>query len=112
MPGIYHYRFKNLFFVGFGRICFKRIYAGKNGKMENCNKNSFNHTEGSFALLFHFNYINLHTPLMLKPLNLPLLLMSKRCKIRSKKIFPFGLIAIVFIITLQVNAGFKRNTAG
>lgn len=33
--------------------------------------------------------------------------MSKRCKVRVKTIFPLGLIAIVFIITLQVDA--KRN---
>src|SRR5437868_3898013 len=36
--------------------------------------------------------------------------MSKRCKVRSKRNFAFGLIAIVFIITLQVNAKNKGNT--
>jgi len=35
--------------------------------------------------------------------------MSNRCKVRSKKISAFGLIAIVFIITLQVNARHRWN---
>src|SRR3954465_13671212 len=35
--------------------------------------------------------------------------MNKRCKVRSKTNFAFGLIAIVFIITLQVNAKNKWN---
>ncbi|HEX8356382.1 MAG TPA: hypothetical protein VF610_03180, partial [Segetibacter sp.] len=40
---------------------------------------------------------------------MPILLMSKRCKVRSKRIFAFGLIAIVFIITIQVNARHNRK---
>jgi LPS-assembly protein len=35
--------------------------------------------------------------------------MSSQCKVRSKKILALGLFAIVFIITLQVNAKFKYH---
>ena len=36
--------------------------------------------------------------------------MSKRCKVRSKRNLAFAIIAIVFIITIKVNAKQKHNS--